>query len=320
MKVLILSNGEDAGGVGIGIKRAFDKHAPGWEVRCVRRTENYIRYPTDITWLPKDGATGREVRRLAAEADVLHLMQKWWSEDDLPGYTRKAKVIHHHGTIFRRNPASMIAATRRFGAVAVAGTLDLVLLDPGGIEWLPAPYDLEALARLKASAPKRPKLRIAHAPTNLGGKSTAYFREAAAKLAREFDVEVDVITHVSWKECLMRKALADVYFDQVLTGYGNNAIESWGMGLPVIAGADAKVAIEKGHPIPLNTLDEMRERWGALPFLNATEDGIYDALVAMVTTQTREAFAQIGRSHAEHWHDEQAVVKRLQTIYRRAAS
>lgn len=319
MKVLILSNGEDAGGVGIGIKRAFDKHAPGWEVRCVRRTDNYIKYPTDITWLPNDHEAGKLVRHLAAEADVLHLMQKWWSDDDLPGYSSKGKVIHHHGTYFRRGPEWMIAETRRVGAVAVAGTLDLVLLDPDSIEWLPAPYDLEGLARLKASAPKRPRLRIAHAPTNLGGKSTSYFRAAAAKLKENHDVDIDVITHVTWRECLMRKALADVYFDQVLTGYGNNAIESWGMGLPVIAGADAKVAIEKGHPIPLHTLDAMRERWDALPFLNTTEDSIYEALETMMTQQSRDAFAQIGRSHAERWHDEKVVVEQLKAIYRRAA-
>lgn len=79
---------------------------------------------------------------------------------------------------------------------------------------------------------------IAHAPTNREVKSTAAFLEAVDRLRAEgHDIEVDLIEGRTWDECLERKARADIYFDQVKLGYGNNSVECWGMGIPVIAGA-----------------------------------------------------------------------------------
>lgn len=152
-------------------------------------------------------------------------------------------------------------------------------------------------------------MRIAHAPTNREVKSTAAFLEAADRLRAEgHDIEVDLIEGRTWDECLERKARADLYFDQVILGYGNNAIECWGMGIPVIAGAAPA------------TLDEMRRRFGDLPFYVATEATIYDALKALVeSADLRAEYAAKGLAHVRQWHDEAKVVAQLQDIYQRAA-
>lgn len=152
-------------------------------------------------------------------------------------------------------------------------------------------------------------IRIAHAPTNREVKSTTHLLDAVERLKGEgYPVELDLIEEVPWAECLERKAKADIYFDQVKLGYGNNAIEAWGMGIPVIAGAQDA------------TLEEMARRFDGLPFYSATEDTIYDAVKALVEDEgLRQQYAAKGQAHARRFHDEKVVVDQLKGLYRRAA-
>jgi glycosyltransferase involved in cell wall biosynthesis len=101
------------------------------------------------------------------------------------------------------------------------------------------------------------------------------------------------------------KATCHVLYDQVQLGYGNNAVEAWAMGIPVIAG---------GAP---TTLTEMRRRFGSLPFVKATEDTIGDALALLLDEGERERWGAIGQAHARAWHDEYPV-KVAADAYRRA--
>lgn len=152
-------------------------------------------------------------------------------------------------------------------------------------------------------------VRIAHAPTNREVKGTQAFLDAIERLQAEgLPVEMDLIEGVSWAECLTRKAQADIYYDQVQLGYGNNAIEAWGMGIPVVAGAQPA------------TLAEMERRFGSLPFYNATEQDIYDALKALVLSKDlRAEYSEKGLDHVRRFHDERVVVEQLKRLYRKAA-
>lgn len=299
MRVLNLGN-SDLGGDGIRTKRAFDRHAPGWTYNVAVRNRNYIDYPTDIDF-------GR-VGPLVDVADVIHARNSFKA-------TRLAKavgrplVIHHHGTRLRNNPGMILAEQRAAGgrgAVGLAATLDLWLLAPDELEWLPAPYDLDWLATLRRPVDDG-VLRIGHAPTNRAIKSTDAFLTAVDKLARETRVELVLIEGRSWSECLALKATCDIYFDQVILGYGNNAIEAWGMGIPVVAGAAGA------------TLAEYDRRFGGLPFFPADEGSIYKALATLADRGPRAAWARRGIEHARRWHDEARVVTQLQDIYLRAA-
>lgn len=148
---------------------------------------------------------------------------------------------------------------------------------------------------------------IAHAPTNRQVKSTDQLIEAVERLQAEgYDVELDLIERRSWRECLARKAKADIYFDQIGLGFGCNAIEAWAMGIPVVAGAADE------------TLDEMERRFGQLPFYHATPETIYDALRELIDDpKLRERYGQIGLAYVRKYHDASVVVDQLKAIYQR---
>jgi hypothetical protein len=298
--VRILNVGNlDLGGDGIRTKRAFDRHASGWTYNAIVRGSKFFDYPADRPW--------SEAATLARSADVIHARNSFRAAR-LAGALDKPLVITHHGTRFRNHPADVLVEQRRHGALGLAATLDLWLLAPDELEWLPAPYDLDWLARLRMSNPitQDGPLRIGHAPTNRAVKSTDAFLAACEKLGRETPVEVVLIEGQSWAECLRLKATCHVYFDQALLGYGNNAIEAWGLGCPVVAGATP------------DTLDEYRRRFGGLPFVHADEGSIYHALASLVDVQARLHWSHRGLDHVNQWHDDLRVVDQLQRVYRRA--
>lgn len=293
MRVLNVGN-TDLGGDGIRTKWAFDRHAPGWVYRQAVRKTNYLGYPTDAAFADA----------CAFDAEVVHARNSFRAAR-MAGCSGKPKVIHHHGTRLRNNPPRILAEQKQAGALGLAATLDLWLLAPDDLEWLPAPYDLDFLASLRHPV-EDGVLRIGHAPTNRAVKSTEAFLAAAAKLGRELPVAVVLIEGRSWWDCLKLKATCDVYFDQVRLGYGNNAIESWGMGIPVVAGAQP------------GTLAEYERRFGSTPFAVADEGSIYQALQGLADPGVRQWWRRRGLEHVQQWHAEKRVVGQLQSVYRRA--
>jgi predicted SnoaL-like aldol condensation-catalyzing enzyme len=311
MKVLSIHKGQDTGGQGWRMTQAFRRYAPDWTFHSAYAPNVffYIAYPQDVIW-EKDN-----VINLWKEADVVHLHNNFATAQIMERATGirhynyrtqsgKKAVVHYHGTAFRTNPKPFLHEQRKRKVLGLVSTLDLWLMAPHDTEWLPAPYDLDWLASLRSSHTGK-KVRVAHAPTDRGWKSTEAFLAAAARIP---EIQVDLIEGVTWKECLARKAKADVYFDQVKLGYGCNSIEAWGMGIPVIAG---------GQP---DTLSEMERRFGELPFYTATEDSIYDALLAMTDPATRDEYGQLGLRHVQRWHDDAKVVEQLKDVYQRAVA
>lgn len=299
MRVLNASHLADTGGNGHRTAAAFRKLAPDVEYRFTARQTNWLDYPPDLPW--------SEAREAWIAADVVHVRDGFHAQAMLDAPDRPT-VIHHHGTQFRLHAAELLREQVRRRAIGLAATLDLWLMAPDDLEWAPALYDLNRLSSLTHRFHQDGVFRIAHAPTNRRVKSTEAFLAAADRLGREVPVEVILIERTPWAECLRRKAEADVYFDQVGLGYGNNAIEAWGMGQAVVAGgADA-------------TLVEMRRRFGELPFVVADEGTIYEALRELADPATRLEWARRGRVHVERFHSEAAGVAMLRAVYERAQS
>jgi glycosyltransferase involved in cell wall biosynthesis len=306
--VFVLPFGADTGGVNHQIVDAF-RHERGWLVRAMISGTNYIHYPPD---LPFDYALLGDWWR---HADVIHLSHEFFrlrkvERLKLPD---RPKVMHYHGTGYRERSDDLIRHQRAHKAIGLVSSLDLWLLNPDETEWLPCPYDLAALQKWSCSrvgSTERPGMvKVAHAPTARKIKSTEPFLRAVRQLQLEgYDLELELIEKASWKECLQRKATADIYFDQTILGYGNNAIEAWGMGIPVIAGASEK------------TLAEMRRRFSnELPFYQATEGTIYEALKALVQSpDLRAEYSERGLFHVQKFHDQKVVVEQLKDVYQRA--
>jgi hypothetical protein len=296
VRILNASHVADTGGNGWRTAQAFARLAPDWHYRSTCRTTNYLAYPRDLPW---ERAISEWKR-----ADVVHVRDGFQAERLLRA-PRRPTVIHQHGTQFRRHRDALLREQRQRRAIGLAATLDLYLMAPDDLIWAPALYDLGELAAMRSPIDDG-ILRIAHAPTNRAIKGTDAFLRAVEALGHELPVELILVERASWSSCLAAKARADVYFDQVALGYGNNAIEAWGMGQPVIAGG----AIE--------TLAEMERRFGSLPFVLADEGSILKALRHLADPAARQEWARRGREHAERFHSATAGVAFLQGIYRRA--
>lgn len=319
MDALIISAGQDTGGQNIRWKRAADRHMTNrLRIRAVTATVTYAKYATDII----ASGNGAAVRRLWISADIVHLNNHVTAYDRYGRNQPRPVLLHHHGTIFRSSSADLMAYARTHRWVQAVSTLDLTEPDPEALHWLPTAFDLDGLAAIRGRERREADgtVRVATAPTFRAGKGTDLLIAAVAKLQAEgLSVELDLIEGVTNADCIRRKASADIYFDQVATvdaqkgtqypgGYGCNAIEAWGMGLPVIAGATPY------------TIDRMRREFNRrLPFANATPRTLVTVLRRLVqSADLRAEWAAKGMEHAARFHAEIPAIERLMDLYERA--
>jgi hypothetical protein len=234
----------------------------------------------------------------------------------------KALVIHHHGTMFRTRLDYHLAALEQYGATAITSTVDLHALAPEQTTWIPQAYQLEELQSYRAPT-EDGILKIAHAPTNRGIKSTMPLIAAVEKLKKQgAAISLDIIERRNNVECMRRKGKADLFVDQTILGYGCNAIEAWGMGIPVIAGVDPEraTAYVKQY-IPLDTRDTMLSTWGSIPFYESTETELYASISAFINNpKLLKQYSTKGMQHFMKFHDAAAALPMLRAVYERALS
>lgn len=309
IRVLILSNFDDNGGVGWGIKQAFDKYAPDeYQVRSVTRSRNFAQIPSDVYWPQGNETVPQEVADLFEKADVIHMMDRFEPASHFKGYARKARVFHAHGTVFRQHHEAQVARCRREGVVMVAAIHDLLKLAPDDLTWLPNPCDVEYMQGLRA-AHYQPgdKVRVCQTPTSLEANGTIPFMEGMVGIP---DAELLLIRNLPWTQCMERKARADVVFDSFNCGYGISTIEAWGMGIPVIHGSE-DVWME----------DKVRELIGFTPYYHATPKNIGCRLREMVESpELRKEYAEKAAVMINDFHSERKLVENLKAVYERALS
>jgi hypothetical protein len=304
----------DTGGQTYRTVRAFARHSPDIAMTGFAIPRPFPGYPMGPylrSW------QDRAILREWGAADVVHVHNRYAATERYRTQVGdRPSVISWHGSVFRNGAFPLLREAKKRGSVGCVSTVDLMLFDQSWLRWIPSPFDLAELAAIRAAAPPRvagAPLRIAHAPTNRDVKGTAVIIAAVRELqARGHAVELDVIEGVPWQRCLQRKALADVFVDQLYLGYGNNAVEAWGMGLPVVCGV--------GH----ETADLMRdvfETGGTLPFYRVSANTLADDLVPLIeSADERAEWATTGYHHARRWHEEQVVVSRLTDAYHDAGA
>ena len=143
LNVLSIQRGQDTGGQSIRLKWAFDHCAPEWTFRSMVRPNAflYIQYPEDLTW--------HDARTEWAKADVVHLHNDFRTAHTMKQRgPEKPAVVHYHGSAFRADQSPLVEQRRR-GAIGLVSTLDLYLLAPDDLEWLPSPYDIDWLQSLR---------------------------------------------------------------------------------------------------------------------------------------------------------------------------
>jgi hypothetical protein len=297
----------------IGRYAALAEKTDFLRIRSVHRaTHIYQQMPADIIWTWRNY---REIRELAWSADIIHLNNSTMAYRRLHVRHGTPTLLHHHGSLFRRDPAKLMREAAEIRATQCVSTVDLMQPNPELLHWMPTAYDIDWLEAFGKAHRRQPNgvLRVVQCPTDLGPdypyKSTAVLRKAVDGLrAQGMNIELVVVRDTPWIDAMAIKATADVYFDQVKLGYGCNAVEAWGMGIPVIAGADEW------------TLQQMRRVYDTkdLPFYEATEDTISAALVDMASEGKRSEYAARGMQHVRRYHDELPALSRLASLYRYA--
>jgi hypothetical protein len=304
MNVVFINPGHDTSGVGYAFKAAFDAEAPEWSARAVCRSTTYLNYPTDIVWEPRDSRRhAKVVADLVEAANVIHALNSPKPLSWFPPKPHQRAVVHHLGSTYRRDPEGQSAICREYGAIEVTDSIDLLFAHVG---WLPVPADLDALAALRAKEYEPSKtIRIAHAPTDREYKDTEAVIAAVDSLKRKYRISFDLIERRTNAECLKRKAQADILVDQLKFGFGLNAIESWGMGIPVVSGMTDETAKRRG-----------RSMWGYLPWADATAKTLESVIEHLIVDDDwRARLAKRGFDHAKRWHSQAAVVRTARLFY-----
>lgn len=142
--ILSAHRGNDTGGTGWRMANAFSREE-GWSFHSACNPNAvlpYLDYPVDVPW------EWELIKALYLDADVFHARNDWSTFEQLAGYHPIPAVIHYHGTNFRILNAQRLREQREHNAQGLVSTLDLWLIAPDRLEWLPSPYDVDWLQHL----------------------------------------------------------------------------------------------------------------------------------------------------------------------------
>jgi len=148
---------------------------------------------------------------------------------------------------------------------------------------------------------------VLHAPSIREAKGT----ETVIDALQDCDgVGLKLIEGATFKDCLEQKRAGSVLFDQFAYGYGNNAIEAWALGMPVISNASKPEYIKA-----------LRQYADPLAFVQADEntDSVREVVKRLQEDPTfYDEMADRGRSHFYKYHHTPVVVAQLLEIYEQA--
>jgi hypothetical protein len=298
LKALVIGKTDPAGVVG-RFQLAAEKYG-SLNIRSAHKAGAYFEFPDDLVW---NRHTELEIKRLVGEADVVHLNNSYSAATHFR--VRKPMLLHHHGSLFRKDPPHMHQMARHLRMLQAVSTPDLLQYGPG-LHWLPTAYDVDELMAFREEHKRKPdgRIRIVHAPTNREYKATDVLIASVKELVAEgLPIDLVLVEGVTWRECLLVKATADIVFDQLAYGYGCNAVEAWAMGIPVISGSDEW------------TSAWMRENWGDTPYEEATADSLTEKIRQLVDDNYRATVAAKGMAHVRKYHDEKPALERLAELY-----
>lgn len=294
MKIL-LGGDCDNGGGSWWLADAINRHTKH-RARAVRGYQSYLQYDYDIL-----APTTSEMRRLVKWADVIHIRERLpKTSGGIPEH--KPVVVTYTGRVFRKCSPTVYEVLARGWVICVV-TPDMMAFCPDvNPIWLPNPR--EAMPHLWN---RTKKFSLCQAPTSRQGKQTDKVIEAAKRAG----VRLYVIENIPYKACILRKGRAWVTIDQFKYGYGNNAIEGWAMGMPVISGffpGPYREALKKtcGGEIPFA---EARPR---VQSIQAVIERLRDDPAYYQEYQER------GRDHFYAYHHGPVVAARAIEVYRMA--
>lgn len=307
MNILSVHPGTDTAGQSMAAKPYLE--AAGDEVRVFVSRPHEFGYPTDGVFSLKTMKRDHYLEALRESyrwADVVIIHNDPQIFGTFANGPRKPElIVYHHGSRFRNKPDRKWAQAEAIGARQIFSTVDLLEVVPPGkpATWHGQIVDMAKMATVEPALPPAEggRLRVSHAPTNLAIKGTLPIKRAMREVAADFLI----IQNKKWDACLGLKASSDVFVDQLFLGYGNNAIEAWALGLPVIAGASDPV------------LARMRKEYrGPVPFFQTGVKTVGEDIRRLLgSPELRKEWADRGLRHVRKFHAPEAWVKRARRIY-----
>lgn len=295
MNILLVSSGDNGGGCWF-LAQAINRHTKH-RAQAIRMMQSWIEYPYDLL-----NPSQAKMEELCRWADVIHGRDtRHFLPDSCP---QTPTVLTYTGASYRKKFRQIHPYCRERGWVVSVSTPDMLgLLRADGLPELWMPQAREDVS----GAPRRRHNRftVAHAPTMRNRKGTETVIAALGGLP---DVDLELIEQTPYAECLERKSKCHALIDQFLAGYGNNAIEAWAAGLPVISGATVA-----------EWTQNIRDLYGGeMPYLSASED-MDEIREAVERLRTDPAFyeeaVERGRGYYLRYHCPEAAAKRALELY-----
>jgi glycosyltransferase involved in cell wall biosynthesis len=289
VNILFVSTG-DNGGASYWQADAINKYTDH-QARSIRIAQSYIGYPYDIL-----NPSAPEIMKWGEWADVIHIRDG--APICLDRLKDKQRLITFTGMSYRKKAAVIIPHYRKLGYTVCVSTADLLAYYPTSPPiWIPNPREL-----MERDEPFS-EFTVCHAPTYRERKGTEAVIEAC-KLAK---VCLELLERKTYYEVMTIKSRCHLLVDQFAYGYGNNAIEAWALGLPVISNGSRKL------------LPFISERFGGrFPFAQCAENP--KELAALIVKfrdnlTFYQGWANTGREYFLQHHHAPVVAKRLAKLY-----
>jgi hypothetical protein len=318
-RVLLFAR-KDYGGSLMRWAEALNTHTD-WAARHVVLFPHEYRYPLDLVYTPELATSEDGLSSLVADASAVHVKDETLVEDrrefpkDFFAAFDVPLVFQQYGG-FARAYADLPAYRAFVGTFAarIALTPDL------NFDWFDGAIVPQAIDVARYPYAWHDGRRLAHSPTSEERKGTSDLRRAVEGL----DVELDIISGVSYDESVERKASCNLFFDQagreqvsdlrtdrVIGWYGNSALEAAVRGIPTIAHL-SEDAFAGGARAGL----DLRRRC-AIVNTPLGSDGIRETIEAYfrLTPEEREALSHRTRAWVEEFHSYEATGAALAAVY-----
>ena len=316
---------------------ALNRHTD-FAVRLIQFEFHQYHYPVDIVVPACGDRRSQKVLDLAEEAGIFHLKDEhtWFvrsphhSNLDLidtmffsNAFTGARKVFTHYGGYARKfkSDRKYISMVEQLDA-RIAMTPDL------NFDWFAGHYIPHAIDVAAIPWSWSDSNSIVHSPSSPEKKATYLLEESIMMLRKRYpDIwqnwSVDIISNVSFEECLTRKGkgslcfdqagrhrVADLGIDDVIGWYGNSAIEAMAAGIPTI-GHLSELAFLRAEKAGVYIRD--------LPLINIprTRDGLMHGILNFIqsTPEERQELSRRTRRFTVDFHGYEAVGQRLAEVY-----
>ncbi len=314
MNILSL-NISDLGGLSYNLCHAINKHTKHL-ARNVVDMRVFTHKPVMIRRMD-DKSFQRLLDGWVRDADVLHFNEKWDTVSKYkvdPGICKDKKIVFHaHGSIFRRRGSTILARFRTAfpQTKVITSTPDLLEGVRGDATWFPSVVPVTEYRKRYKRKRNNPPI-VYYSPTGSSSKTDENVIQRISKKMRNEGLafELRVTRNTLHSENMRRKALADIYYDEISPSpfYGVNAIE---------AGVLEKAVICNMTPYAHAYMERLykKERIKCPFIVVATRESLKQTLRKLVVD--REYQIELGKSglkYVRKMHDEKVCVKRFMKL------